>query len=701
MEQDLAVPTAEERALIEEEEHLLARARAAIERARAKQAREHDALRASGRDGMDLRSTDSLRALREEAAHASADDLPPLLLELGVRQRLAEQTRANALPALVEPYFAHLRVREGKQRKDYFLGRTSLLDTPAGVRIVDWRVAPVAKIFYRYREGDDYEESFPGRDAEGVVEARRVIVVEHGALVRIVGDDVVLTRDTTGRWSRGDRRAFALASGGAGTAVRPGAHADVTALLDREQFAAASAPAEQALVVLGSAGSGKTTVALHRLAKIGAADPGARPFARSAVVVPEEGLARLSRRLLEPLGAGSVEVQTLDTWAHALARRVFGEPMPKVHLEAPGIVSSLKRHPALHDALRERYAKLPAKSTTLRGLHRRLADAFTDRAFLGRVVEASKGDLSRSAVEETVRHTMLQLAEPLARELASITDAERKHALDGRPIDDGTPEALAGSIDVEDLPIFLFLRGWRAGLDVPSLAHLVADEAEDFSLFELYVLGKQLADPPSVTLAGDEAQQTSACFAGWTRAVDALGTSDAVTCRLDVSYRCPRPVVEMAQRILGPLAGKGTMKTARDGAPVGLYAFPEEGHAHLFLATALRELVDRERHASIGVLASGAEAARRLFEVIEDLPDTRLVVDGAFSFEPGIDVTDVDSAKGLEFDYVIVPDGTADTYPATDDARRRLHVAATRASHQLWLVAGGAPTPIVPELRRA
>ena len=112
--------------------------------------------------------------------------------------------------------------------------------------------------------------------------------------------------------------------------MRPGAHADVTALLDREQFAAASAPAEQALVVLGSAGSGKTTVALHRLAKIGAADPEHRPFARAAVVVPEEGLARLSRRLLAPLGAGSVEVQTLDAWAYALARRVFGEPMPKV-----------------------------------------------------------------------------------------------------------------------------------------------------------------------------------------------------------------------------------------------------------------------------------------------------------------------------------------------------------------------------------
>jgi DNA helicase IV len=137
------------------------------------------------------------------------------------------------------------------------------------------------------------------------------------------------------------------------------------------------------------------------------------------------------------------------------------------------------------------------------------------------------------------------------------------------------------------------------------------------------------------------------------------------------------------------------MKTARDGAPVGLFTFPKEAHAHLFLATALRDLVDREPHASIGVLAHDAETARRFFEIATDIPGARLVLDGAFSFEPGVDITDVDGAKGLEFDYVIVPDATAEAYPPTDDARRRLHVAATRASHQLWIVSGGRPTPIV------
>lgn len=690
MEHATAVLTAEERAIVVEEQALLERARASIDKATEKAAR--------APRGGDLRSVHALRALREEAGSAAEDDLPPLLLEMAVRQRLAERSGEAVLPDVQAPYFAHLRVREGAAVKDYLLGRTSLLDTPAGVRIVDWRVAPVARIFYRYREGDDYEESFPGREVEGLVEARRVVVIEHGQLVRIVGDHAVLARDAEGAWTRIARADLELVSGGAGTAVRPGVHADITALLDREQFAAISAPADRPLVVLGSAGSGKTTVALHRLARIAAerrAEDQGNALSRVAVVVPEEGLARLSRRLLAPLGAAETQVQTLDAWAYELARHVFGDPMPKVWLEAPGVVTSLKRHPALYDALRTRFADLPAKSTTLPRLRRRLADVFTDRSFLEAVVEASRGGLSRSAIEETVRHTMLQLAEPLARQLASITLPELKRAVDGRPIDEGTPEELAGSIDVEDLPILLFLRAWRTGIDVTPLAHVVVDEAEDFSLFELFVLGKQLATPPSVTLAGDEMQQTASGFAGWARATETLGTAGAEICRLEVSYRCPRPVVACAQHVLGPLARDTTMKTARDGAPVGLHAFPEDAHAQLFLATALRDLVDREPHASIGVLAHDAESARAVFEVVHDLPETRLVLDGTFTFEPGIDVTDVDSAKGLEFDYVVIPDATAQAYPPTDDARRRLHVAVTRTSHQLWIVAGGRPSPIL------
>jgi DNA helicase IV len=134
---------------------------------------------------------------------------------------------------------------------------------------------------------------------------------------------------------------------------------------------------------------------------------------------------------------------------------------------------------------------------------------------------------------------------------------------------------------------------------------------------------------------------------------------------------------------------------AREGAPVGIFRLPTEAQAQLFLAGALHDLVDREPRASIGVVAATPEGARRFHSVIAEMPEARLVLHGEFSFEPGIDVTDVDNAKGLEFDYVVVPDGTAAAYPLGDEARHRLHVAVTRAAHQLWIVAGGAPSPLL------
>src|SRR5262249_60137065 len=92
-----------------------------------------------------------------------------------------------------------------------------------------------------------------------------------------------------------------------------GTRADVTALLDADQYAAVRAPADEPLVVLGSAGSGKTTVALHRLARLVAAEPERVPLSRARVVVPEEGLSRLAARLLAPPGAGGAKARPRAT----------------------------------------------------------------------------------------------------------------------------------------------------------------------------------------------------------------------------------------------------------------------------------------------------------------------------------------------------------------------------------------------------
>ena len=58
-------------------------------------------------------------------------------------------------------------------------------------------------------------------------------------------------------------------------------------------------------------------------------------------------------------------------------------------------------------------------------------------------------------------------------------------------------------------------------------------------------------------------------------------------------------------------------------------------------------------------------------------------------------VAEIEQVKGLEFDYVIVVDVSADQFPDSPLARRRLNVAATRAIHQLWVTCIGVPSPLL------
>jgi DNA helicase IV len=476
------------------------------------------------------------------------------------------------------------------------------------------------------------------------------------------------------------------------------ARATVTALLDQEQFEALSVEADEPLLVVGSAGSGKTTLALHRLARIAFEEPRRYPISRHQVVVPERGLAKLTTRLLEPLGLGRVAVRTLDSWSRGAFQSLFGVPPPRLSEETPPLVSRLKRHPALYRALRRRPRVAGGPPPSWSRLRAELGELMSDRAFLSAVVAAAQGELPSTAVEETLRHTRLQLASPLAHALRGV-DADRTVALDGEAIDARTPEALAGTLDAEDLPILLFLRVLRSGASGRSIAHLVVDEAEDVSLFELYVLGQQLGKARSLTLAGDEGQRTTTSFGGWDEMLAALGAERAPTCRLETTYRCPGPVARLAHAVLGPLAPPSPPRPGREGVPVGRFDFPTDAHAHLFLAGAVRDLVEREPLASVAVVARGPEVARGIHRLVKDMPEARLVLDGDFSFRPGVDLTDVESVKGLEFDYVIVPDASAATYPDDDESRRRLHVAVTRASHQLWIATVGSPSPLVASLR--
>ena len=183
----------------------------------------------------------------------------------------------------------------------------------------------------------------------------------------------------------------------------------------------------------------------------------------------------------------------------------------------------------------------------------------------------------------------------------------------------------------------------------------------------------------------------------WAGFFKELGLDGAEIETLNVSYRSSRQVMQFAVSLLGDLQEEEEVITTRSGPPVELFRLTDRGACVAFLSDVLRDLMSAEPMASVAVLTPNPIASDVYFEGLlrAELPRLRRIVDGEFPFKAGIEVTEVTQVKGLEFDYVVVLDVDSTNYPDTPAARRALHVAATRAVHQLWMMSVGTPSPLV------
>ena len=714
----------------------------------------------------------NLRELREAAFEGSTEDVPALLTQMRVVQQQARRAQRAPLPDLRAPYFAHVRLRAGDHSRDLLLGDVTFLDGERAVTVVDWRTSPMASVFFHHRQGDVYEGEFSGRLSEGCLELRRILAFEEGELRRIVAPEGVLQCGPDGRWRHADQAATPRLAGQAGGAGRQtlgsgatgGANPVVTALLDERQFEALQGDAGRPLLILGSAGCGKTTVALHRMALLAARQPTRFPPERMAVVVPQPGLVRLIRLLLRELGLRQVAVETYDDWVAQQAQVAFRRLPRHVSHDTPYDVLRFKRHPAYREALPRVVARLRAEigerldrffarsghvpalleeaaprhrhllgalqqverrllaevarrnepdlRQMLRRARQRLDDVhldreamLLDRELLLQVVRRSGGELTEDDVEAVLEHSHVQLGLRTGPELGDGVDAGRMRSLDGRQADEHREDPRIHTMDVEDLALLFELQRLKVGGPrtrfggLPRYALLLLDEAQDLAPAELRVLGQSVAPKGTLLVAGDAAQQVdpSAAFTSWEALLEDVGAGgQAHSVTLQTAYRSPRPIAEYAHAILGPLGPAEPPEAVRDGPPVLYTPQPNLGRAVAALSEGLADLLDREPRATVAVICRHPDGAADLHRVLESGLPARLVREGDFTFGPGIEVTDVAQVKGLEFDYVVIPDASPSNYPDTPASRRALHVAATRAIQQLWVISVARPAPILP-----
>jgi DNA helicase-2/ATP-dependent DNA helicase PcrA len=706
-----------------------------------------------------------LLSLRDQIAAARLEDVPALVQQMerlsGIAARRAENVVEPVDPR--SPYFGHLRLREkGRGERDVLIGKTTYVDGKAGVRIVDWRHAPVSQIYYRYEEGAEYEETFGEREVEGKVLVRRTVTIDDGELLRISAPAATFVRGEHG-WKTLGVEATEL-SGGQGSALRPSdmkgalgvggsfsAREDrhlpeIAALLDPRQFELISRPDSGIVVIQGGAGSGKTTIGIHRMAYLNFNARHRFAPDKMLIVVGSPALRAYIGEILPALGLRGVAVETFHEWVAGARQRAFPWLEAVVEESTPSAVTRYKTHPVMLRLLAERaaaYAADPRSRKDSHGVLHFWADLLTD---LDGALAAFARDPDPELGPDQIKRAWRWCADrcPAVLDLDPGDRTERRAALSDEAADDddgmGADAKAIGpderaTLDPEDdallVRAYQLIRGeLKRGKQPLVYEHLFVDEAQDLAPIDLACLidvvakhkvshasvplsvrdGASARDPrpipraatlPSVTLAGDTAQRLfmDSGFRDWRAVLADLGLTSTVDVEpLRIAYRSTREVLQVAREILGPLADPTPPIAPRTGAPVEHHHFPSQGAAVAFLADALRPLMAREPRASVALLARHAEQADVYYEALRmaEIPRLRRVRHYEFGFRPGVEVTEVCQVKGLEFDYVVLTDVNASTYSTDAESRHLLHIGATRAAHQLWLLSSGPPSLLIP-----
>ncbi|MET3683867.1 DNA helicase-2/ATP-dependent DNA helicase PcrA [Alkalibacillus flavidus] len=166
--------------------------------------------------------------------------------------RLLETNQAqldNLRKIQSKPYFAKVQLERDGQEEEYYISKTSLYQRESQDPIlIDWR-SPLANVYYDGRIGHvNYEVN--GEEREAYLALKRQFMIENGELESIRDIDLTTT----------DELLQESLEGSAGSRLT-----EIVSTIQEEQNRVIRSDLNKPIIVQGAAGSGKTTIALHRI----------------------------------------------------------------------------------------------------------------------------------------------------------------------------------------------------------------------------------------------------------------------------------------------------------------------------------------------------------------------------------------------------------------------------------------------------
>lgn len=614
-----------------------------------------------------------------------------------VEKRLVELTELHD-----SPYFGKIGFREEGEGETIYVGKYGLMDESAfEPLVIDWR-APIASLFYKGSLGSASYKA-PMGEIHVDIEKRRQFIIKEAKLKGVFDSETDVR----------DEILLEVLSSNAGKKLR-----DIIMTIQEEQDTIIRDRREGMVVVNGVAGSGKTTIALHRTAyllynyrkqledKVLILGPNNMFMDFIAQVLPslgEEGVRNNTFKdfALEVLGyegplfsgedyteailSGDKELiqdvmekrhpdflRRLDALVHDTERTYF--PFQDVHFRGVPLITKeemeqllLKDFTALPFFRRAKRMKrlIAARLKEQRNFHFRAIEEKYQKirdSFKAQGLDDSSNEIHMARILE-IRALLQEVAQ---------TRTEFSALSQGNYLDAYLSFTAFNFLTEADLAPMLYvkqaLHGIRLGYEVK---HMVLDEAQEFTPVHFSAL-RNVTGCSSFTVVGDVNQMILPGDSTMLHLEDLF--EDVRVYNLETSYRSTYEIMEYAN---GYTEKRTMVPLVRNGAPVRVWSNLSAKEGVDAAVEAVAHYMDAGLE-TVGILTRDMKEARQYHAKLKNRINVKLIDTEDALLRGNLYIMPSYFAKGLEFDGVVILDGQE---PREKDLVK--YIMSTRALHQL------------------
>ena len=636
----------------------------------------------------------------------------------------AEENKIMMLEHLIKsPYFARIdfKYEDEEEYEKIYIGRASLKKENHYEHVVhDWR-SPIASVFYRFVTGAVYYDAPVGR-IFGEVNLKRQYEINNSILEYFFDADVQIV----------DEFLRKLLSQNTSTKMKT-----IVETIQKEQDIVIRDMENDLMMVQGVAGSGKTSIALHRAAYLMYQGLQTKLSSNNITIIsPNEIFEQYISNVLPELGESNVISVVFDAILHNIlqneriqSRNQFLEGLITSPHNRTLIKSSIEFKTSLQfkEILDRFILSLPERiidfediyhdqqliigKKQLREIAMRREDIplgaklkQMEEYILGLVQEAVQERLSRTeksnilkVVQRFTELNIKELYDKLFEEEAYLYELGKELTLP-----EELPEIIAFTRENKEshklyfddaiAMCYLKLKIFGATAEYRNMKQVVIDEAQDYYPLQ-YEIFRILYPNSKFTILGDMNQtlEKQEDISFYEQVGKILNKKKVSLITMDKSFRCTNEILEFGLQFIEQ---RPEIKSFNRSGEEPQYLIATEGDIYRNLMVKEITICQEKGYRTIGLICKSEKNSHNIYRILKDCMEIGLIQNESSTDLQGVFVIPVYLSKGLEFDAVLICDVDAKNYYSEED-KKHLYIACTRALHRLSLFGKGEKSPLL------